>query len=109
MLRHCIALRNLTPCFLPSASSAAKSRAVLSSSLNCLSSVAEPSLTISRRQVSGVRRALTRASPLRECGFGSPRLTSRNASGLVRKGGIGESRDEFTFHAHSEEPLPRPL
>src|SRR5262249_55134776 len=44
----------------------------------------EPSLTISNRQVAGVRRALTRASPLREWGLGLPRLTSRNSAGLVR-------------------------
>ena len=82
-------------CF-PSASSAGKSMAVLSSSLRGFSIFVEPSLTISSRHVSGVSRALTRSSPLSECGFGVARLTSRNASGLIRNGlgsevAIGES------------------
>ena len=49
-----------------------------------LSICVEPSLTISSRQVSGVRRALTRSSPLSVCGLGLPRLTSRKSGGLVR-------------------------
>src|SRR5438874_526176 len=84
MWRHCIALRNLMLCFLPNSWSVARSMAVLSSSLRGFSNCDEPSLTISSRQVSGVRRALTRSSPLSECGFGSPRLTSLKSACLVR-------------------------
>src|SRR5262245_48555018 len=86
MLLHCMAFRNLTPCFRPTSRSASRSRAVWSSSLYCRATCAEPSLTISSRQVSGLRRALARASPFRENGLGLPRLTSRKAAWLVRKG-----------------------
>src|SRR5262245_26612301 len=85
MFRHCIALRNLRPFCRPIFSMVARSMALPLSRVRGVSIRHEPSLTISSRQVSGVRRALTRASPLSVCGRGLPRLTSRNSGGLVRK------------------------
>src|SRR5438132_14113936 len=59
--------------------------AVLSSSLRGCATCAEPSLTISSRQVALVRRASSSAGPVSVNGFGLPRLTSVKFSGLVRK------------------------
>src|SRR5689334_7880749 len=91
MFVHCIALRNITPLAFPSSRRAGRSIAVPSASRRDEETLALPSAATSRRQVSGVSRALTRASPASVWGIGLPRLTSLKSSAGVRKGRPGPS------------------
>src|SRR5262249_27352240 len=104
-LGDCIPLMSLTPCFLPSSSSVGRSMALPSSSLRGLLTLAPPSATISSRQLSGVRRALTSASPFRVWGEGLPRAGPPPVEGNGRGGFFGGVGVGFFAAAGGAAPL----